>query len=114
MEQEGLGDIRSLLGLVHKLFLPYCALCQENELPAKMLLLLDIAPGHHAKHAEVRTPLDGSVYVPLNTTSLCNQWVIATLKAYYFYQALMEKMRVLDRSDKTEGLLVLMQRFEGH
>ena len=73
MEQEGLGDI-SFLGLVHKLFLPYCALCQENELLAKMLLLLDISPGHHANLAEVRTPLDGSVYVPSNTTSLCNHW----------------------------------------
>ena len=25
MEQEGLGDTRNLLGLAHKLFLPYCA-----------------------------------------------------------------------------------------
>ena len=75
MEKEGLGYARSLLELVHKLFLPYCALCQENELPAKMLLLFDNASGHPANLAEARTPLDDSVvYMPSNTISLCSQW----------------------------------------
>ena len=31
IEQEGLGDTRNFLGLVHELFLPYCALFSSRE-----------------------------------------------------------------------------------
>jgi hypothetical protein len=58
--------------------------CQENELPAKTLLL-DGAHGYHANLAEVRLPLDiNVVYMPPNTTSHLqpvDQGVIATFKA---------------------------------
>ena len=61
--------------------------CQEKELPAHALLLLDSAPGHFANLAEVRSPLDiNIVYMPPNTTSHLqpvDEKVIATFKAYY-------------------------------
>jgi hypothetical protein len=57
-----LGETRNLLGFEHKLLLLYCVLfCQENELQAKTLILLENAPGQTANLAEVRTPLDVKV-----------------------------------------------------
>lgn len=76
---------------------------QENELPAKAVLLLDSAPGHPANLSEVRTPLDGNaVYMPSNTTSLpptVDQRVIVTIKDSYLCQIFMKMVRVLDRSE---------------
>lgn len=80
----GLEWHKKSLGLVYKLFLPYWApFCQENELPAKALLL-DNAPGHPANLAEVRTPQDiNVVYMPPNTASVLqpmDQGVMQPLK----------------------------------
>ena len=99
-----MGDTNNLFGLVHKLFLLHIALLfQENELPAKAVLLLDSAPGHPANLSEVRTPLDGNVvYMPSNTTSLSqivDQGVMVNFKASYLCQIFMKMVRVLDRSE---------------
>jgi hypothetical protein len=42
-----------------------------------------------------------------------DQGVIATRKAYYFHQAYMEKMSFRQVRQNFEGLLVLIQHFEG-
>jgi hypothetical protein len=79
--------------------------CQQNELLAKTVLLLDSAPGQSCKHFCNQTPLDVNVvYMPSNTTSLLqqiDQGVMVTFKACYLHQTFMETMRVLDSSDKT-------------
>jgi len=79
--------------------------CEDKKLQPKVLLLLDNAPGHPQNLNEIRTPLDVKVvYMLPNTTSLLqpmDQGVIATFKAYYLRNTLMEMIRVLDSSDKT-------------
>jgi hypothetical protein len=64
---------RNLLDLYINYFChTFVRFCQENELSAKALLLLDNAPDHPTKLAGVR---NGSIiYLPSNTTSICNQW----------------------------------------
>lgn len=70
MEQEGLDGTRNLLHWYTNYFCPtVLRFRQQNELPAKALLLLDNASVHSANLAEDRTPV---VYMPSNTFSTKN------------------------------------------
>lgn len=80
-------------------FIPEAKLyCRENEIPFKILLILDNAPGH-PPHLDDFHPDVKVVYLPPNTTSLLqpmDQSVIANFKKYYIRRTYRQALKAVD------------------
>ncbi|EMP31440.1 Proteasome assembly chaperone 1 [Chelonia mydas] len=76
---------KNLKSLVKNLFIPEVEeFCRENDIPFKITLIVDNAPGDPA-HLDSFHPNVKVVFLPLNTTSILqpmDQGVIANFKAY--------------------------------
>jgi hypothetical protein len=78
--------------------------CRGNDIPFKILLIVDNAPGHHAHlddiHASVKV-----AFLPPNTTSIIqpmDHGVIANFEAYYVRRTCVQAVEAIDRgTDKT-------------
>jgi hypothetical protein len=71
--------------------------CQEKNLPFKILLILDNAPGHPI-HLDI-SPNVKVVYLPPTTTSLLqpmDQGAISNFKAYYLRRTIVQAIDALD------------------
>jgi hypothetical protein len=106
MEQEDLGGTKKIFFDWYTNYICSSVLhfCQENEIAAKVLLLLDSAPGHLENLSKVRTlGHQCCLHAKKHHTTFATNGpeVIATLNAYYFCETFMEMVRVLDMSDKT-------------
>ena len=77
--------------------------CQENDIPFKILLLLDNAPGHPI-NLNLHNPNVNVVFMPSNTTSLIqpmDQGVIVTFKRFYLRETFKQAIHDID-SDKAK------------
>jgi hypothetical protein len=69
--------------------------CRQNNIPFKILLILDDAPGH-PQHIRDMHPDVKVVYLPMNTTTLIqpmDQGAIAAFKAHYLRQTFAQAVR---------------------
>ncbi|XP_069611020.1 tigger transposable element-derived protein 1-like [Ranitomeya imitator] len=74
--------------------------CTSKDIPFKVLLILDNAPGHPA-HLDDFNPNVKVVYLPPNTTALIqpmDQGVIATFKAYYLRRVIGNALAATERN----------------
>ena len=80
-------------------FIPEVKLyCQENDIPFKILLILDNAPGH-PPYLDDLDPDVKVVYLPPNTTSLLqpmDQGVIANFKKYYIRRTYRQALKAVE------------------
>ena len=80
-------------------FIPEVKLyCQENDIPFKILLILDNAPGH-PPYLDDLDPDVKAVYLPPNTTSLLqpmDQGVIANFKKYYIRRTYRQVLKAVE------------------
>nr|XP_033817702.1 tigger transposable element-derived protein 1-like isoform X1 [Geotrypetes seraphini] len=77
--------------------------CLEKEIPFKILLVLDNAPGHRSTSGELH-PNVNVVFLPPNTTSLLqpmDQGVIASFKAYYLRQTFSQAVKATQDNETT-------------
>jgi hypothetical protein len=73
--------MRNLLGFEYKLLCStVLCFCQENELQAKTLILLENAPGETANLAEIRTPLGVNVVYIFKNFILMHPFVFVCIK----------------------------------
>ncbi|XP_068226561.1 tigger transposable element-derived protein 1-like [Palaemon carinicauda] len=80
-------------------FIPEVKLyCHENNIPFKILLVLDNAPGH-PPHLDDFHPDVQVIYLPPNTTSLLqpmDQGIIANFKKYYTRRTYRQALKAVD------------------
>ena len=75
--------------------------CNKENIPFKILLIVDNAPSHPAYLADISNNIK-IVFLPPNTTSLiqpCDQGIISTFKAYYLRSTLANLVKVTEQQN---------------
>lgn len=75
--------------------------CNKENIPFKILLIVDNAPSHPAYLADISNNIK-IVFLPPNTTSLiqpCDQGIISTFKAYYLHSTLASFVKVTEQQN---------------